>query len=253
MRVAGRLLFAALVLTLGVFLFLLARASLARLRHDERSAARSYGEAQPSLVYALGPRPTLFVFTRPQQQVRLLTNAELYKRTRDPHYSVIVEALNGDRQIVWRRDIHARTVGFMVRLSNGRLVPRAFTPELDGLVSSAGDESLIDFPRPVAAVRLIEGVRAPGVSKILARVQEQRPLSNRQLQVGWQRLTRSEQELLTEGNPLASALVGADERRRLLIRRWHPVGPAGVDGRDYHQTTLYERPGALVRAVDRGE
>lgn len=253
MRIAGRLLFAALILALGAFLFVFARASFAQLRRDARPAARVYGEAQPSLVYRLRQRPTLFVFTRPQQRVRLLTNSELRKRTTDPHYSVIVEAIGENGEVVWRRDIHARTVQLFVRRSNGRRVPHAFTPQRDGLVASAGDDTLIDFAQPVSAVLLREGTRAPGVETILARVQEQRPISQRQLQVGWQRLTRAEQEQFAAGNPLGSAFVSADERRRMLISRWHPVGPAGVEGRNYIQTTLYERPGALVRAAARGE
>ncbi len=253
MRLAGRMLFGALVLVLCAVLFLVARASLAQLRHDARPAARPYGEAQPSLVYKLRRQPTLFVFSRPQRRVRVLTNSQLRRRTSDPHYSVIVEAIDTSGDVIWRRDIHARTVRLFIRRPNGKLVPRAFTPQRDGLVSSAGDETLVDFAQPVVAVRLREGTRAPGVASILARVQELRPISERQLQVGWQRLTRVQQEQLSAGNPLGPALVSPEERRRLLTERWHPVGPAGVEGRNYFQTMLYERPGALVRATGRGE
>jgi hypothetical protein len=252
MRIAGRLLFAALVIALCTILLLVARTWIANLRHDARPAARAYGEAQPSLVYILQPQPTLFMFSRPQQRVRVLTNSELRRHAKDTHYSVIVEAISATGDVVWRRDIHARTVRLFVRRPNGKLVPHAFTPQRDGLVASAGDETLIDFAQPVVGLRLREGMRARGVASILARVQEHRPISERQLQVGWQRLTRVQQEQLSAGNPLGPALVNSEERRRLLMGRWHPVGPAGVEGRNYVQTTLYERLGALVRSTGRG-
>lgn len=246
MRVAGRLLFGAVLVALAFIFVLVLRAGIASAGLDTPAPGLAYREAQPSLVYPLRSKPTEFVFSRPQERIRILTNAELKPGADDPRYGFVVEALDARGAVVWRREIHVRSIPLFVRDRGGRVVPHVFLPERGALQPSAADVTLIDFGQPVSAIRMSASGSDPGAGRIFARVQEQRPLSRRQLQVGWQRLSQDEQEQLTAGNPLGPTLTSEAERKRLLANRWNPVGPAGIKGRDYLQTIIYERPGPVL-------
>lgn len=252
MRLMGRILVMATLVLLGALLFQLARDALAEASLQARPSGRDYGAARPILVYQLVPQSTTFVFSRPQRRVRILTSAQL-RRNGDPYYSMVVEGVGETGQTAWRREIYARSVRLFVRNQRGRAVPHAFTSGVDPLVPSASDFALIDFAEPVVALRLSEGRRGAGVAGILARVQEQRPISPRQLAIGWERLSKAEQATLADGNLLDPALISDAERSSLLRERWSPVGPAGVRGQDYFQTLLYERPGPVFGSSGRGQ
>ena len=251
MRLLGRILAAAFLPALLGFLFLLVRAGSTAMLSDSRAPGPWSGGAQPSLAYALEREPSTFVFSRPQQRVRILSNVELAGGAMNPLYGFRVEALVEDGERFWSRDIHVRSVPLDVRRDDGKLVPHAFIRESGAGRLSAGDVTLIDFGRPASAVLLSAVIREPGARRMLVRIQEQRPLSERQQEVGWDRLSPRERNLLSAGNPLGPALLSDDERRNLLVSRWNPVGPAGVEGRDYRRTLIYERPGPVVPVTSR--
>lgn len=246
MRLAGRLLFGFVLLLLGLGLLQLVRHGLGAVGLTTPAAGPAYGEARPSLVYALRSEPTSFVFSRPQDRVRMLTNAELQGGAGEPRYGFLIEGLDVGGAVAWRRVVYVRSIPLVVRDRRGRLLPHVFLPEPDALRLSAADVTLVDFGTPVSAIRVSSRASDRTVGRILARVQEQRPLSARQLEVGWQRLSVDEQDQLTAGNPLGRLLTGQAERQRLLVRRWYPVGPAGVEGRDYLKAIVYERPGPAL-------
>lgn len=246
MRLAGRLLFGLVLLSLGLALALLLRAGLTSAGLTTPATGPAYGEARPSLIYLLRGQPTAFVFSRPQERVRILTNAELHAGASEPRYGFLIEALDAAGAVVWQRAIYARSIPLFVRDRRGRLAPHVFLAERGALSLSAADVTLVDFGTPVSAIRLTSQGADRSVGRILARVQEQRPLSARQLEVGWLRLSDDERAQLTAGNPLGPWLTSHAERQRLLAQRWYPVGPAGIEGRDYLQTVVYERPGPAL-------
>ncbi|MEO7654959.1 MAG: hypothetical protein ABIS23_04655 [Sphingomicrobium sp.] len=235
---------------MALSLVLLLRAGLASAGLTASAVGPSYGAAEPSLVYLLHREATTFVLSKPQDRVRILTNAELQPGGAEPRYGFLVEALDPAGAVVWRRTIYVRSIPLFVRDRLGKLMPHVFLAERGALQPSAADTTLIDFAGPVSAIRISAGKRDPGVGRILARIQEQRPISGRQLEVGWQRLSKGEQAQLTAGSPLGPSLTSEAERQRLLMERWNPVGPAGVEGRDYFQTIIYERPGPTVTPRD---
>lgn len=251
MRLLGRAAAAAALLALLIAGFLLMRGGAAAALLQRPGAGPSSGGAQPSLAYLLSSEPTLFVFSRPQHRVRIITNAELRRAAMNPRYAFLIEALDEEGQMVWKQAIHVRSVPLAVRGPDGTLMPHAFIRERGAGRLSAGDISQIDFGRPVAAIRLLAEDREAGALRMLVRVQEQRPLSERQREIGWERLSEREQEQLAAGNPLGPTLLSEEERLDLLVRRWSPVGPAGVQGRDYQRMLIYERPGSVVAVTNR--
>ena len=247
MRILGRVIFALVLLVLaGAGAALLVRA------FPEAEFSGLQGETtrdlDGSIVYPLRREATEFVFSQPQQRARILTSAGLMPNRDLPYYAYEIEGLNEAGQVVWKKTIHLRSLRLFVRGPRGRLIPHAFTSDERTLVPSASDTILLDFGRPISAVRLREYRLGAGVGRILARVQERRPVPQRDLQIGWQRLSDEEQEELAAGSALDPALLTGPEKRALLIRRWNPVGPSGIRGRNYLQTMLYELPGEKIPA-----
>jgi hypothetical protein len=243
MRIAGRIVFALFALGLAGLAIALLWARLPYVERLARTDQLDAGDANFSIVYPLRNEATRFVFSRPQKQARIITNAGVVPNGPEPTYAYTLEALNNDGAVVWEKTIYLRSIRLYVRRQNGRLVHRAFIAGRQGLVPSAADATLVDFGREVSSIRLSQTWLGAGVGSILARVQEYRPVTNRQLQVGWQRLSCAEREELAAGSALGPALVTQEERRRLLAFRWNPVGPSGIRGRHYHQSALYERSG----------
>lgn len=208
--------------------------------------------AERSIGYMLRAHPTSFVFSRPQQIVRIVTNAEMAPTAKFPIYGIMVEALDSAGQTISRQRIFARSIQLFVHDARKRPVPRSFRLDNNGATLSAGDVALIDFGQPVSAVRIAAVLRENDVSGVIVRVQEHRPVSARQLAIGWDRASASDRAEMGTGNPLPPALISEPSRQRLLKSRWRPVGPAGVYGRDYAQVVLYERRGAVFPLPDNG-
>lgn len=248
MRIAGRALFAAAVVLAAVLALVWLLPAIGGAFQQRLSPPR-ITDADRSIGYGLSDRPTTFVFSRPQQMVRVITNAELSRAAAFPRYGILVEAIGTDNQVVSNQRIYARSIQLFVRGARKHLVARTFMLPNEGARLSAGDIAVIDYGQPVAAVRLTVAESDPEVGGIFARVQEQRPVSPRQLAVGWDRISESEREELAAGSALPPALIGERAQRRLLLARWHPVGPAGVLGQDYDQVVLYERAGAVVASA----
>ncbi|NTZ43985.1 hypothetical protein G7A66_13020 [Altererythrobacter sp. SALINAS58] len=248
MRILGRSLFAAALLgSVGIAIFLL----MSQLPSFEaRSPLTAAKDLDASIVYPLRGQTTEFVFSTPQEQTRILSSADVLPEGTFPSYAYTVEALDGGGRVLWKKDINLRSLRLFVRGPEGLLIPHAFTSADKSTIPSAGDETLIDFGQPVAAIRLREHWRGPHVGRILVRVQEHEPIANRQLKTAWQRLSVAEQEDLAAGSPLGPELLTIEERRQLLINRWKPVGPSGIPGRDYSQIMLYERPGEKIAAPE---
>jgi hypothetical protein len=241
MRTIGRLLTILLALGLVLLLALWLWAQVARALPGGTFERADFRLTYTSFVYQLrGDPPSLFRFSRPQRKTRILTHADLEAGTPTAGYSLIIEALGADGQVVMKREIFLRSIILYSRDRKGRIVPQTFYADTD-LVPSASDITLVEFDRPVVALRLRAGTRDAGVARIFARVQEQRPITTHRLTVGWERLSEREKRLMTECHMFPPEMLTAAERHSLLINRWYPVGPSGVDGIDYVRAILYKR------------
>lgn len=250
MRVAGRALLALLFGSIFLIALFALREPIAGARDALWSDATAAEVSKASIVYALRREPTQFVFSNPQQRVRILTNASVTLAGPRPYYSYEVNAYDSKGRYVSGRTVHLASTRSYVRGDTGRTIPAAFTSGQASTIPSAGDETLLQFDRPISRLTLKVKAVGPGVQGIFARVQEQRPLSKRQLEVGWHRLSAVEKEELASGNPLEPELLTEEEKQGLLLNKWYPVGPAGTPGSDYHQVTLHERSGIKFSAPE---
>lgn len=241
MRLLGRLLTAVLLLGLAFLVVSWLWSAVPKALPPGKVSEVDYRLTDSSFVFPLrGARYVRFPFSQPQNRVRLITHADLRPGASGGAYSLIVEALDSDGQVILRRELFLRSIVLYSRDLRGRIVPRSFYAD-SALTPSASDITVLDFQRPVKELRLQAGRLGPGVARIVARVQEQRPISARQLAVGWQRRSRREQERMAESNAFPAEMLTDEERRNLLANRWYSVGPAGVQEIQYDRTILYER------------
>ncbi len=241
MRLLGRFLTA--VFLLG-FVFLISSwlwSTVSKALPPGKVGGVDYRFTDSSFIFPLTSGKYIrFPFSQPQNKVRLITHADLHPGASGGTYSLIVDAIGSNGQVTLHRELFLRSIVLYSNDSRKRLVPRSFYAD-STLIPSASDITVLDFQQPVNELRLRTGRIGPGLARIAARVHEQRPISARQLAVGWQRLTRREQERIAEGNAFPAEMLTDGERRNLLANRWYPVGPAGVQGIQYNRSILYER------------
>ncbi|MCX5861934.1 MAG: hypothetical protein NTW27_07415 [Deltaproteobacteria bacterium] len=79
----------------------------------------------------------------------------------------------------------------------------------------------------------------PGVSSVLLRTYNLEPPSERRLDFLWMRITKRQQDILSQGNVYPSELLTEIERQNLLRQLWAPLSPEGIEGRDFIAKKIY--------------
>ena len=102
------------------------------------------------------------------------------------------------------------------------------------------DSLIVESLQPATWLKVEAFDLDPGVIGIDVRVFEQRAYIGSQPQLIFARLNEDSQALLTEPNAFPVDMLTQDERLYLGRNFWRPVGPLGVDGREYLKLVLYE-------------
>ena len=110
-------------------------------------------------------------------------------------------------------------------------------------IVAPSDEARVTHSRPFAAVRLVSGSGDPDIVAIDVRVSERRPLIESVAATAFHRFSQDDKARLSLPNAFPPALLTAAERSNIAINQWRPVGPTGIDGRDYRMRVLYEEEG----------
>jgi hypothetical protein len=241
LSMAGRIL-----LGLAILAGLAAAADQLSLRRTRQSGAGQQAEiadiARRMLVYRLEPaRWTTFRFTNPVRQARIISHPILAAGTADPGeswtYAVRVELLDGNGQVIVKRDIYSRTILYD---RGGRLrVPLRQYRGSSELVAPS-DEVRIAAARPFSAIRLLAAERDPDVVAVDVRVSERRPLLTSTAALAFLRYSQKDKARLASPGAFPHELLTPDERSNIAINQWRPVGPVGIDGREYRMRALYE-------------
>lgn len=93
----------------------------------------------------------------------------------------------------------------------------------------------------IRAIRLRMSETNPLHADVTVRLNSKEPISERETSFRWQRLTSAQQATLYSGSVYPSAYASASERAALTSSRWVPLGPEGIDGRNYFSRILYNR------------
>jgi hypothetical protein len=237
------------VLALALILALLAMAAFAfrsdisaLFGHASGQGGDSARIARRLIVYRLDPaRPTVFRFTQPVRLTRILTSPVVDRHTavrgQEWVYGLRAQLLAGDGRIIATHDVYSRSglIG-----ANGERIGsvRFFRGSADQVGSA--DEMRIASPEPVAAVALYAGLSQPRVRAIDVRVYERRFVSPGAAITGFSRLSPDDRARLARANAFPSDMLSAQERANIAINQWKPIGPAGIEGRDYRMLVQYE-------------
>ena len=129
-----------------------------------------------------------------------------------------------------------------------QLIPRACTNHQRNLVPPTVDATLVNCGQPVSGVRLRKHRLGNPPRRILARVQDHRPVTEHEVQIRWQRHSEQEGEELAAGSALDQALVNPAGKRPLLIQSWNSIDRLVIRGHNILQAMLYGQPGEKIPA-----
>lgn len=194
------------------------------------------------ITYRLDPvRPTVFRFSQPLAELRIISQPVVAPQSVAPGkhwiYSVEVELLDSAANVIGTQTIHARSMVLEadgtrrgpVRYYRGR--PEAVAP---------ADEFHLAGDRPVAAIRVRAGQADQGVVAIDLRISEQRPLIESAAESAFARYSPADRQRLAAASAFPPEMLSREERMAIARSQWRPIGPIGIEGRDYTSNVLYE-------------
>jgi len=83
------------------------------------------------------------------------------------------------------------------------------------------------------------------MQEVIVRVYQEEKTSPQKLGYLWNRLSHDDKKALAKGNVYPHHLMVDQEIHHVLYKKWRPLGPTGVEGRDYHIRRLY-----IVKEID---
>jgi hypothetical protein len=211
-------------------------------RLTEAKSGEASRIARRVITYRLDPvRPTLFRFSQPVLVTRIQTQPILAQGSAKPgkawFYSVRVELLDESGAVISTHEIHSRSL--LLESSGRRRGPLQYYRDSQDEVSPA-DEVRLAANRPIAAIRAVAGRTDPEVVAIDIRVGERRPLNASAAESTFIRFSPNDRVRLAAANAFPPELMTREERSAIAINKWLPIGPVGIDGRDYRMMVLYE-------------
>ncbi len=227
---------------LSVFALTAGRRMIPLLLTSQPQKAGEVSIARRVLSYRLDPnRPTVFLFTQPVRQVRLITLPIIAPGQALPGqgwtYGIRAELLDASGKVVATRPLY--TFSFLFGKDGHHRGPWQYYRGRNELVGLS-NEVRLTAGEPFSAVRLLTGPTDRGVIGVDARVYERRPLIASAAQSAFVRFSPGERKRLSRSNSFPAEMLTGDERVNIAINQWRPVGPAGIDGRDYNMGVLYE-------------
>jgi hypothetical protein len=209
------------------------------------SAPQKDGEARISrrvISYRLDPgRATVFRFSQPIHQVRLITLPIIAPGQAMPGqgwtYGIRAELLDASGRGIVTRQLY--TFSFLFAKDGSHRGPWQFYRGRNELVGLS-NEVRLSSATPFSGMRLLTGTTDRGVIGVDARVYERRPIIASAAQSAFVRLSPGERKRLSRSNAFPADMLTSQERINISVNQWRPVGPAGIDGRDYNMGVLYE-------------
>ncbi|AZQ69200.1 hypothetical protein EF888_19925 [Silicimonas algicola] len=255
MRILGRLLFLAILMPLLAWgVWPIWNASLGLI--SDREPGNQLDKVDRTVAYELDrERWTIFPLVGGRDRVRLVTQAALPIAAVEGAglgtdqgrwtYAIAYEIVAADGRVLAEGLRHALAAVEICRdpLTGDLASSVAYIEER--LQPTLAKVTVLDLSeQPEAAkIRLRFISLDPKVDHVIARVYEREPLAEFRAQSSWQRLSEGQRERLAAEVGLPVALLDNAEQLEVLRNRWHPVGPQGLEGKDYLVRALYVWPG----------
>ncbi len=215
---------------------------IARLDGSALQAGEGSRIARRLIVYRLdSARPTVFRFTQPTRLVRMFSTPAIEPRAvlagREWDYGIRAQLLAADGRVMATHDIFSRST--LIGSDGTRLGNVRFYRGINDAIGHP-DELRIASGEPAAALVLYAGPSLPRVKAIDVRVYERRGVTAGAALTGFSRLSPGDQARLARANAFPADMLTASEKGSIAINQWRPIGPTGIEGRDYRMLVQYE-------------
>ena len=220
-------------------------------RFDPRGEAAAdlarLANAAPNTVYVLDQeRWVEFPIPSQGNLLKVVSNANLDSQSvaqtdTDWSYALRYQLADGLGRVLKDAVYHHRTAVSWYRPPGAKQpLTAAFYPAGQP-VPADGRLLMINFGETAGAMRLRLRLasRAVGINSVVVRVYAREHLFEPPDAHRWQRTIRRQQEALAQASVYGLELLRESEQVNLLRLRWNPVGPLGIEGRDYHSQRLY--------------
>lgn len=202
-----------------------------------------------TLAYRLEQdRPMTFVLSQPADEVKLLTHAAVTdpsRATEGAFYTLRVALFDaqGAQIAEYQRTLlSGRDDGYLPD-GRGRRFYRAGEQEIWGQ-----DQLVIQDDKAFTRVEVTLEDAESMVGGVDARLYEQRAVSAGDGRAVFLRRSREERAALTAFSPFPPEMLSGSEIANLAGNLWRPVGPVGIEGRDYNALVIYEADRAAEEA-----
>ncbi len=205
--------------------------------------------AQHSQAYVVTDEQWVqFPLSKRKSVIRILSNASLTPQDADLEdyawkYAFHYQLLDRSGNLLHEKTYHHRSrATFDVKSDLDELQTRFFYDATTELIPTDGRVMLINLAgleTDVATLRLRLAEKDPSIVDTVVRVYEPDMTSEHKLAYKWQRMSQKKRAFVARGSVYPPELLRDEEKRNLTRDRWQPLGPAGVNGRDYQQRSLY--------------
>lgn len=194
-----------------------------------------------TLAYRLEQdKPMTFVLSQPADEVKLLAHAAVTdpsRATEGAFYTLRVALFDaqGAQIAEYQRTLlSGRDDGYLPD-GRGRRFYRAGEQEIWGQ-----DQLVIQDDKAFTRVEVTLEDAESMVGGVDARLYEQRPVSAGDGRAVFLRRSREERAALTAFSPFPPEMLSGSEIAHLAGNLWRPLGPIGIEGRDYDALVIYE-------------
>lgn len=199
-----------------------------------------------SLVYPVKPDHWVtFALPKATPQLRFIVNAHI-KPPSVPDvqenwpFILHYQLLNEDRQVLADDLYHLNShlTAYKDEHENffyGNFYTGYDLVPLDGRLVKLSTEAV----KQAAYVRISFVRQRQDVEEVAIRLYIPAKIPRHKLSSLWLRMDKKQQEIVARNNVYPAMLLTEYERNNLLTNQWQPIGPSGVEGKDYIPLTLY--------------
>ncbi|MGZ8944409.1 MAG: hypothetical protein ACXW1W_03175 [Methylococcaceae bacterium] len=202
--------------------------------------------ASSSLVYPVKSKQRLiFALPEDSSQLRIITNAHIRRTdalTVNPNwtYALHYELLDKKGTVLSVGVYHQHSQLTTYKDAQGEQVYNNYYANKD-LVPLDGRLILLRLQAIKGAAFLRVSLEAdnPAIVETAVRVYVPTKISEQQVATSWLRMNQEQKDNLAKNSVYPASLLSVAEQTNLLKNQWQPVGPMGIEGKDYQILTLY--------------
>jgi len=226
---------------------------LKKMETKSRNLNELLRQSKVSLCYRIEQENwTTFNLDRRYRRIRVLSNASFkadFKPALDHRfwYRLHYQVLDKDQQVLNDQTYyhHTRLTQYLDPETQSMIDTRFYNDPF----LKPGDISNIvmnlDNHTEAYYIRFKLAEKDSNMQEVIVRVYQEEKTSPQKLGYLWNRLSHDDKKVLAKGSVYPHHLMIDQEIYHVLYKKWRPLGPMGVEGKDYHVRRLY-----IVKEID---